>query len=512
MSLRRKSLRTVNRLVRMIVSSLVGAAVVGIVLAIVAMERRPDLEPWHLAKLGAEYDVRRNPVTTLEGYLELEERLFAELETKVLDAVESIPGEVPRRFQRGSISDPDRWATNWNRSFVWTTEEPTCGVLLLHGLSDSPYSLRGIGAALHARGAEVVGLRLPGHGTAPSGLVTVTVEDWDGAVRLAMRDLGRRVGDRPIVVVGYSNGGALAVSYALAALDDATLPRPAGLVLISPAIGVTRLAALAAWQGRLGRILGLEKIGWQSIEPEYDPFKYSSFPINSGHQVRRLTTRIDAEMRRRAAAGALDAFPPVLAFQSAVDATVSTSALVGSLFGLLPGGRDHALVVFDMNRRTDMEPIMVRDPAAEIDHALRATTGTFDLVVVTNASEESEALVARRRLPDGTMRDEPIEGIAWPPGIFSLSHVALPFAPDDPLYGTDPHAENPGIHIGQMELRGERGVLRIPASDLLRLRWNPFHALLEKRLLAFVADRIAAAPDRQPAGATGTSAPASEER
>jgi len=63
------------------------------------------------------------------------------------------------------------WPVNWNRSFVLPQEEPALGVLLLHGLSDSPYSLKALGERLNGQGAMVLGLRIPGHGTAPSGLV-----------------------------------------------------------------------------------------------------------------------------------------------------------------------------------------------------------------------------------------------------------------------------------------------------------------------------------------------------
>ena len=47
-------------------------------------------------------------------------------------------------------------------------------MLLLHGYSDSPYSLRGFGAMMRDAGAHVVGLRIPGHGTAPSALKYTT--------------------------------------------------------------------------------------------------------------------------------------------------------------------------------------------------------------------------------------------------------------------------------------------------------------------------------------------------
>jgi len=62
--------------------------------------------------------------------------------------------------------------------------------------------------------------------------------------------------------------------------------------------------------------------------------------------------------------------------------------------------------------------------------------------------------------------------------LFALSHVALPFPPDDPLYGEYPARTGSGLHLGDIALRGERGVLRISASERLRLRWNPFFPYL----------------------------------
>ena len=124
------------------------------------------------------------------------------------------------------------------------------GVLLLHDLSDSPYSLRSVGELLYRRGYHVVGLRIPGQGTAPSGLLDAHWEDWAAAVRMAATHVASKVGpNRPLFVFGYSNGAALSVEYALASLEEDNLRTPDGLVLLSPAIGVSRVAALASWPG-----------------------------------------------------------------------------------------------------------------------------------------------------------------------------------------------------------------------------------------------------------------------
>jgi hypothetical protein len=64
--------------------------------------------------------------------------------------------------------------------------------------------------------------------------------------------------------------------------------------------------------------------------------------------------------------------------------------------------------------------------------------------------------------------------------------VALPFPPDDPLYGISPSVQSPGIALSKITLRGERGVIKIPADEMLRLKWNPFYDYLEQRVLAFL--------------------------
>ena len=117
-------------------------------------------------------------------------------------------------------------------------------------------------------------------------------------------------------------------------------------------------AAFAVWQERIGRLLGLEKLKWNSVLPEYDPFKYQSFAVNAGDQAYRLTGEIASRLGALAAQGGLEEFPPVLAFQSAVDATVSATAVVDVLMAQLPA-RGHELVLFDLNRARGTSLVLV---------------------------------------------------------------------------------------------------------------------------------------------------------
>ena len=482
--MRRQLLRLLRHTLKAVSYSTVGALVVLVTVFVVYMNGRADLQIWHLAELDEEFTADSG-IKTFTDYLALEERLFSQLDELVYAKIKPDQRQAINRYYRGSLSDPERWSPNWNRSFTLSVESPKAAVLLLHGMSDSPYSLRHLGERLQAAGANVLGLRMPGHGTAPSGLVELTWQDMAAAVRIAMRHLAKQNEGLPIYVVGYSTGAALAVNYALATLDDETLPSIERIVVLSPAIGVTSVAALAVWQARLGHLLGLEKLAWNVILPEYDPFKYGSFAVNAGNVVYQLTNEIQQRLKMLGEQGKLVGVPPILAFSSVVDATVSTPALVSNLFQQLPEG-GHELVLFDINRETEIEPIMNWDPAAVVQ-ALQANPHPgFTLSIVMNENPRSRKVLVRSQRPGEQAPIDSDIGLSWPEDLYSLAHVALPFPPQDPLYGGHPQGKSPGIELGDLALRGERGVLQIPASDMLRLRWNPFYLYVEGRVLEFL--------------------------
>ena len=92
--------------------------------------------------------------------------------------------------------------------------------------------------------------------------------------------------------------------YALDALEDPSLTRPSRLVLVSPMIGVTPAARLASVISALGSYRYFEKARWLDVLPEYNPFKYNSFPANAGRQTYDVTTSCTSSSRgRRRTAG-----------------------------------------------------------------------------------------------------------------------------------------------------------------------------------------------------------------
>jgi alpha-beta hydrolase superfamily lysophospholipase len=454
-----------------------------VVVFVLLMNNRADLSIWHLAELDEEFTVDSG-VSSFKDYLALEDRLFKQLDDEVYAKITDDQKGLINRFNKGSLSDPGRWHQNWNRSFEMPVSQPRAGVLLLHGMSDSPYSLRNLGERLHKAGAFVVGLRIPGHGTAPSGLTRVTWQDMAAAVQIAVHHLADNSNGQPLHIIGYSNGGALAVNYVLAAADDPRLPQMTSLALLSPEIGLSRVAALAVWQARLGILLGLDKLAWNSLLPEYDPYKYGSFAVNAGDVAYRLTNEIQQRITALDKQGKLKNIPPILAFSSVVDATVSAPTLIKGLFNRIPVG-GHELVLFNINSMADIESFLKWSPAEMIGALQENPDRSFTLSLVTNKGQDSKEVMLVSKSPgqsDTTNRDL---GLSWPDDLYSLTHVSLPFPPDDPLYGGEGHSKSPGIHLGDIALRGERGVLQIPASEMLRLRWNPFYPFLEEKVLEF---------------------------
>jgi alpha-beta hydrolase superfamily lysophospholipase len=451
----------------------------------------PELKPWHRLHFTAEFtaaDYTAGRIRTLAQYRAGERRLLDQVRTDMAGQLDAYDRTPYNRFNPGSLSDPDAWTFNWNRTFVLRPAgDAVGGVLLLHGLSDSPYSLRSIGRALAARGYRVVGLRLPGHGTAPSGLLTFEAEDLEAATLLAMRDLRGSLGEtKPIYMVGYSNGAALAVNYALDARADATVPRPAGLVLISPAIGISRLAAIGRIRTGLSELQGFGRAAWQLIELEVDPFKYQSFSFHAAGVTQKFTSGLARRIAAGSRQGPLREMPPILAFVSTVDSTVHASAVIDSLLGrLAPGG--HELVLFDVNRLAIVQPMLIADPAPLTRRLLAQAHRPFALTLITNASPHTLQVMERRSPAMGAPMTERSLDLAWPRNVFSLSHVALPFPPDDPLYGYAAPASGRHVQLGKIEIRGEIGVLNVPAWMLARQRSNPFHPYLVERIASFMA-------------------------
>jgi alpha-beta hydrolase superfamily lysophospholipase len=476
---------------RLVVLVAVAALTIVVGAAVSARSRIPDLKPWH--RLVPSAEVRASdvgPTFTLDDYLAREQKVFDEVRTQIENQL--APGErlSANRYDREGQASPSRLERDWNRTFEMSTAAPVCAALLVHGLTDSPYSMRAIAERLHADGCHVLAPRMPGHGAVPGGLTDASWPDWNAVVHLGVRHLRARVGpDVPLTVVGYSNGGALAVKYALDALENPALPRADRLVLISPMIGVSPLAGMARLVGALGVVPYFEKTKWLDVMPEYNPFKFNSFPTHAAVQTAVLTRALHRQIDSLAADGRLAKMPPVLTFQSLVDATVDAHAVVTRFYAKLPRNGSE-LVVFDINRLAGLDAFMRPSDRELLNRLMRRSERNFRLTVMTNLNHASLNVVARSGDPGSSDVTETATDLAWPSDTFSLSHIALPFSPNDPVYGRSPD-ESLGriVRLGLLSPRGERAVLVAPMDVLMRVSSNPFYSYLEKETQKWVERR-----------------------
>jgi alpha-beta hydrolase superfamily lysophospholipase len=471
---------------------LLGVALITLLaLRIYQSERGPPLELWH-THVPPELSAEEIDATDWSGYLTAEQATFDAVRREVTDHLDAEDRTPINRFFADSAVYPGRFAQDFNRSYVLEPDGPPVGAaVFLHGLTDAPYSQRHIARRYQAQGYVAIVIRLPGHGTVPAGLTEVEWEDWTAATRLAVREARRRAGPgRPLHLVGFSNGGALAMKYALDALEDPALSPPDRLVLLSPMVGITEFARFAGFAGLPALLPAFAKAAWLAILPEFNPFKYNSFPINGARQSWQVTQALQRQITRLVGNGRLTDLPPILTFQSAVDFTVSTRAIITSLYVHLPANGSE-LVLFDVNRDAKLGRLLRSASDVVLTRVLPPPPRAFRTSIIANAYDGSNQVMERVvEAGSATETERPLE-LAFPPGVFSLSHVALPFPLSDGLYGLEPDpADDFGIRLGSIAARGETGALIVSLDMLLRMTSNPFFPYMMRR----IEEGIGAAP------------------
>ena len=485
--------------IRHVALGLAGAALaVTTGFALYALLLLPPLNAWHSEILDGEYRAEAHADLDFAGYQALEAALFARAAQAAATFVDD-PRYPASRFDPTGAAQRLAGGAPFNRSY--RLPAPSGSVrgtaLLLHGLTDSPYSVRALAETLQEQGFEVTALRLPGHGTLPSMLTRMRFSDWHAAVRMAVRDVAARTPPgAPFYLGGYSTGGTLAFVHALEALDDATLRRPDRLLLVAPAIEVAPVAGLANLLD-LGAVLpvpALQKVRWQELAAEYDPYKFNSFPVNATRQVHRATRELQTLFDRAAQRGRLGELPPIIAWQSLVDSTLGSRALIDRVFARIDRPA-HELVLFDVNRVAGLEAVAndaLRTQLAQVLVAPRR----YRLTLVRNVDASTldvqvTSLLPTGKVPGSKAAETPVPAapaLRWPSDVVSLGHVAMPFRPDDPVYGHLPGSGGNGVpSFGSLTLRGENGALVFPLGAFIRLRSNPFWPLIEQQVVHLVA-------------------------
>jgi esterase/lipase len=189
------------------------------------------------------------------------------------------------------------------------------GILLTHGLTDSPYFMRHLAEFFQERGFRVLAILLPGHGTQPGDLLKVRWGEWAKSVAFGVEQISIEVDE--IYLGGYSAGGALSLYHSL---KDS---RVKGLFLFAPALKISPKAAYAHWHQFYSWLAPSAR--WVNVCPDIDRFKYESFPKNAAAQMYALTQALRKKM------GNEDVKIPVFTVMCQDDATADTDAIVSLL-------------------------------------------------------------------------------------------------------------------------------------------------------------------------------------
>ncbi|MCU1448032.1 MAG: esterase [Acidimicrobiales bacterium] len=185
------------------------------------------------------------------------------------------------------------------------------GVLVLHGFTGCPQSMRGLAEAFAAGGFAVELPRLPGHGTSIEDMLETGWADWSAHAEAAYAGLAGRC--QKVVVAGLSMGGTLTAWLA------ERHPEIAGIVLVNPAIEPPAESFRDMLRGVLeSGTTVMPAVGGDIADPAQTELAYEGVPVAC------LLSLCDADDE---IAAALDAIAcPVLLMTSPQDHVVPPSS------------------------------------------------------------------------------------------------------------------------------------------------------------------------------------------
>jgi carboxylesterase len=186
-----------------------------------------------------------------------------------------------------------RGAEPW--SAVGHGARATIGLLLVHGFTGNPVSMRPLGEALASTGFTVDVIRLPGHGTHWRDMRETRYADWRREVVRALEDLRKRCSR--VVLVGLSMGGTLVLDVACSHPSQV-----AGVVPINPAL-LNReglVAKLAPYLARVFPVIPARAAGLTEndiAKPGQSEQAYDKVPAAAGNSLMAELPRLRQEVK-----------------------------------------------------------------------------------------------------------------------------------------------------------------------------------------------------------------------
>ncbi len=316
---------------------------------------------------------------------------------------------------------------------IYSGHQLKYGVLLIHGLLDCPFSLRDIGESLQANGMLCRAILLPGHGTTPSDLLSISYHDWIQSVRYGIETLKKEVDH--IYLAGYSTGATLSILHALQE------EKIAGIILLAPAIRIKAPVDIVVGWHYLTRWFSDNK-QWLYNEKEIDYTKYLSIPFNAISQVSSLT-KVVRKLRKQQSLTC-----PIFMVVSHEDETISS----------------HKAIDFFSNLHNQASQLLLY---TAYDHAY----------------PDSRIITRNSCYPD--LR------------IIHFSHVSIPFAPNNTHYGQQgdyafaAHADSNGSIFGaynhiEVEMYDFLKKMKIIKHKRHELTYNPDFNFMAEKIVQFI--------------------------
>ena len=173
---------------------------------------------------------------------------------------------------------PAGWMQDW--AAAGSGKNAHIGVLLVHGFTGSPPSMRPWGEFLHSKGYTVRVPLLPGHGTKPEDLNKTKWEEWPAKITHELSELQKTCDT--IFLVGLSMGGGTVLNVA-----ESNNEAIAGLILVNPMIYVKGIPVeLAFFLSRLQKLR--TSVGDDIKRPGITEWGYDALPTRGIYQLLKM--------------------------------------------------------------------------------------------------------------------------------------------------------------------------------------------------------------------------------
>lgn len=323
-------------------------------------------------------------------------------------------------------------------------------ILLIHGLTDSPFSFHDLSQYFYKQGFTVRTLLLPGHSTAPSDLIDIDFEDWqaagDFAIEQTLKDFEQ------VYLGGLSTGGAVIFDYLMQQQSvDESLK---GLFMWSPA---SKAKNDMAWLA--GYVDLIPFVDWIDKDADIDFAKYESFPFNAAAQVDDIMKRV---VGSKSASGRQLHDIPIFVVASEHDQTIDTP---------------HTLQL--------VEEWQLASPPEQMQKSTLIYYGNKEKLPkeLTNVLK----LVVPECTPQSLCSD-----------IFDVSHISTTHSPNNPHYGVNGKYRNCGHYLKRIEeyqtckqskqvIKGEVTAKNLSRdTPMQRLTYNPYYPEMLTEMTLFL--------------------------